>query len=346
MEFSRNLLRLRSRFAPLLALLACVAWLPANIAWGQDTGSWQPATDCPVSQCVPPRPGDDLWMISTRHLGCPKADGSDPGLQYLRYQIGTGWVESSQQVFRQGDAASVPTYIYVHGNRMNFSWAYRRSWTVYHALLAPRATSKIRYVFLAWPSDRIRGLLKDARAKADRTQNDAYYLAWLLSHMSPDVKVGIIAYSFGARISTGALHLHAGGELCGWKLTTPVPPKRSSVHLVTMAAALHSHWMSPGFPHARAPSRMARFLNLYNPTDSTLKRYRFLDECSSPVAMGFTGIYDRAPLGDRISEIDVACHVSRNHKPAQYLCNPQVMDMAWKALRREVEVVVQAPRLP
>ncbi len=326
----------RSIVTARITLLACLALLLTQNLWGHDAGdSSLPTTCCPTPQSVPPRPGDDLWMISTRHLSCLPTDKTDPNLNYQKYEPGLGWVESSHQEFQKsGDKVDAPTYIYVHGNRMDTGWSYRRSWTAYHAI-APRASGKIRFVFWSWPSDRVKGLIKDVRLKADRTQNDSYYLGWLLSEMKPNAKVGILAYSFGARISTGALHLHGDGELCGWKLKKPATDKQRRVKLVTMAAAMHNHWLSGGFPHDRAPKRIEHMRNLYNPCDTSLKRYRFITPCSDPVALGFAGIYDRAPLEGRISEVNVSHLIGGEHSPAQYLCNPTIMSRVWEKLKQE-----------
>src|SRR5262245_58319565 len=74
-----------------------------------------PAEACPTFRV---REQDQIWMVSTRHLGCPSGGKSDPALQVWRYQNGW-WQPASEAEFYATDSADIVTPIYVHGNQID-----------------------------------------------------------------------------------------------------------------------------------------------------------------------------------------------------------------------------------
>jgi hypothetical protein len=88
-----------------------------------------------------------------------------------------------------------------------------------------------------------------------------------------------------------------------------------------LSAAEHDDWLVPGAPHDHAYLRINRLLNLYSSCDPVLKRYRFLDTCTRPEAMGFVGVAGRSRLldgGARLDEFDVCCTLGITHDADAY----------------------------
>ena len=181
--------------------------------------------------------GDQLWSISTRDLDCAEYAGSS-NLRFIfnRFDLATGWQQKSQQEFLDANSADLPTCFYIHGNRLDFSWAQQRVWDAYRGIRATQPSSvALRVVIWSWPSDRVPGLLRDVRTKAARTDSEGYYLASMLSTIDADSKVSLVGHSFGARIATGALHVLGGGTLAGRRLSSPRPDSPPRIRAVLMA---------------------------------------------------------------------------------------------------------------
>jgi hypothetical protein len=280
----------------------------------------------PVQACATfrVRPQDQIWMVSTRHLGCPVGGKYDPPLQVWRYQSGL-WQPSSQAEFYASDSADVVTPIYVHGNQIDSGLAGSYGLTVYFEIVGKLdAEPPARFVIWSWPSDKIKGPLRDVRAKADRSDVDGYYLGRFVAGIRPDVRVGILAYSFGARIASGAMHLLGGGQLCGQMLP---PGPRPPVRVAMWAAAENSDWYLPGRFHGQALAAGSAWFITVNCCDPILVRYRLIEK-SNASAVGYAGIYGRNLLppdvNARIEEVNVSNIVDGEHNWRQYLFSPYI----------------------
>ena len=269
---------------------------------------------------------DDFWLISTRHLGCPDWKGeSTLDLRVSRYAGADEWIESDLEVLFNSEPRL--TVIYVHGNRVSADDAITRGWEAIDALRADPAAPPMRLIIWSWPSDRIHGQVRDVRYKAARTNGEGQYLAWFLSRLDPDASVSLIAYSLGARVVTGALHILGGGTICGQS-----PPlaawegDRNPMQVVLMAAALHNNWLAPGGCHEHFWTYADRLLVIYNSCDPVLKRYRFIEKRGRPAAMGYAGA---AGLGDitddRFEQQDVCRSVGKTHREAANFASTQVI---------------------
>jgi hypothetical protein len=76
----------------------------------------------PVCTTFRVRPQDQIWIVSTRCLGCPAGGPEDPYWQVWRYENGW-WQPSSSAEFYKTDAGGPVTPIYIHGNRYDHSEA-------------------------------------------------------------------------------------------------------------------------------------------------------------------------------------------------------------------------------
>jgi len=280
-----------------------------------------------VCQTFRVRPQDQIWIVSTRHLGCPSAGKYEPALAFWRYEKGS-WQPASAAEFYAADSADLVTPIYVHGNQIDSSLAASYGLSFYFELVGKLDSEPpARFVIWSWPSDQIRGPLRDVRAKAARSDDDAYYLSYFLAHMKPEVRVGLLGYSFGARIESGAMHLLGGGSLLGQSLA---PAPRPQVRVAMWAAAEHNHWYLPGQFHGQALAAADAWCITVNCCDPILARYRWIDKCSDPVAVGYAGIYGRnmlpSDIDARIEEVNVSNIVGREHDWRQYLYSRYIQD--------------------
>jgi hypothetical protein len=280
-----------------------------------------------VCQTFRVRPQDQIWLVSTRHLGCPGPGQYAPALQVWRYASGV-WLPSSEVEFYANDSTDVVTPIYVHGNLIDANLAASYGMSVYFEFMGKLDTEPpARFVIWSWPSDQIRGPLRDVRAKADRSDVDAFYLGRFLAGIRSDVRVGVLGYSFGARIVSGAMELLAGGQMFG--LCLPHAP-RPQVRVAMWAAAEHSFWYQPGQCHGRALAAADAWFITLNYCDPILSRYRWIDRCSRPEAVGHSGIYGRNMLppdvNARIEEVNVSNIVGDEHNWRPYLYSPYIQD--------------------
>jgi hypothetical protein len=258
--------------------------------------------------------------VSTRHLGCGCATVQPPAFQLWRYE-NRQWLPATIAEFYASDSADLVTAFYVHGNRIDHWRALQDGLNVYFQMVGKYDNERpVRFVVWSWASSQIKGQLKDVRAKAARTNVEGYYLARLLEGIQPDVQVGLIGYSFGARIITGGLHLLGGGSLAGRRV--PAGP-RPQLRVALWAAALHNNWLLPGHYHGQALDMADRWLITYNCCDPVLSRYRMLEKCGDPVALGYSGLYGRnrltADQQSRVELMNVTGLVGGTHDMSAYL---------------------------
>jgi hypothetical protein len=296
---------------------------------GEPAHPSQTAASCPpVCQTFRVRPQDEIWVVNTRCLGCPNG-AVEPNWTIWKYDAATPrWLNATAEEFYKHDDKAGVTAAYIHGSQIDTSWALRDGLDVYFQLAGCKDDEPpVRFVIWSWPSDKICGPLKDARAKACRSDTDAYYLARFLDGMQPQVKVGLIGYSLGARIIAGGLHLLGGGVLAGQMAPASDPPK---VRVAFWAAAEHDDWLLPGRYHERALAHADRWFITRNCCDPVLSRYRWLEKCGDPVALGYSGLVGRnlltAEQNARIEELDVTCLVGKSHDLPRYLFSLPIIE--------------------
>ena len=80
-----------------------------------------------------------------------------------------------------------------------------------------------------------------------------------------------MGYSFGARISTGTLHLLGGGSINGRSLPLEPAPNRAPRRAVLLAAAVGRDALAPGHRHSdRRLGQVDRMVITVNPRDRVL----------------------------------------------------------------------------
>jgi hypothetical protein len=280
--------------------------------------------------CHPlPRPQDQLWLVSSRGLGCGDLGARVARLQYWRYDREHSWTRSNLDELLASDDPNVVTTIFVHGNRISRDEAFTKGWTTYRTLVQFADERPVRFVIWSWPSEAVHGLVNDARLKATRTDPAAFYLGWFVDRLNPDVPVSFWGHSFGARIVTGALHLLGGGAINGERLEERLHTNRQPMQTVLLAAALDSDWLLSGHCHGRALSQVASMLLVNNGCDALLKRYHLIyADRGHEQALGYVGLGTSwLPVWDaqKISQTDACCQVGRRHALYLYLASSNLV---------------------
>ncbi len=287
------------------------------------------------------RPQDEVWLVSARNVSC--VDPNDTlHLPTQRYVPGAGWETGELHQLFQPTTPDQITVIFVHGNRVSSGEAASEGRFVYRLLTSQVDDPvSIRFVVWSWPSAQVRGQLRDVRVKAQRTDLGGHSLGWFLQQLSPEQRVSLLGYSFGARIATGGLHVASGGQLAG-RVLAPRDEAAPQARVVLLAAALHNNWLQPGCYHGDALTHVDYLLNLYDCCDPVLKRYPLLYKHSHAQALGFTGM-NMSGLGemaDRIEQRDVCSIVQRSHEAIHYFESARLRQrmqqvLFWHAIERE-----------
>ena len=299
------------RFAAFIVTLCCaMACLP--LAVGAD-----------VEKPFEPRSSDQIWLVNTRGV-CDVSGGS--GWSTARYDAGY-WKGADDNAFLASDDRETVTVIYVHGNRMDSAGAEARGLAIYRELFSSHAGGKVRFVIWSWPSTQIHGLARDVRAKAARSDDEAYLLARFLAPIPENRRVGLIGFSYGARIIGGGLHILGGGQLVGRGMESG---ERASLRIVYWAAAVQNDWLLPGNVHYRAMPLGQSWLNIYTNCDSVLWRFDKVDKCDGSPALGYVGLaggksYLPADLAGRYEDFDVTHLISGEHRSEPYFFQSEII---------------------
>lgn len=280
------------------------------------------------------RPGDRVLLVSTRPVGC----ATDPD----RLAEGTFAAEHADGCWHTTPLDSligsldpnVPIVFYVHGNQIEADHARSRGRDVYRRLVQCRTDDRpIQFVVFSWCSGKVPGLLKDFRVKAARTRPVGYQFAWLMDRMPAGARLGILGYSYGARVSSGAAHVLAGGSLNGLSLERRGNPGPVRLRAVFLAAAYDARWNSPRCYHGQALDSIETLLSTVDPRDPAMKFYKWVPQFDDPPAMGGVG-----PKGltrsqaSRVRLMTVTSSVGKSHDLYDYLAAPGLVRAAWRRL--------------
>ncbi len=235
-----------------------------------------------------------FWELSSRVLpDCPdliaSADGPAANLRVARRE-GAYWHPSSLEnlLVDVNSEKYGRVIVYVHGNWHSPSDSRRRSAIVYAALLR-RSHLPICFISYSWPSERKDGYARDVIGKKHRIDADSYYLADFISCLQPTCKLSFLGFSFGAKVCSGALHLCNGGVLAGRSLGQQnYPPHHMRVSFI--APAFERSALTRCGRYSAALGSIDALVNLYNSRDPILRRFRFFDRNSEPIAAGFAGL--------------------------------------------------------
>lgn len=269
------------------------------------------------------RSSDAVWEISSRNLpDCP-------GLNYeptftVHENADHRWWPQTLDSLRAhiGSHPEQRIVFYIHGNWMPQCDARERAVAVYRRLAGYATDSgPICFISFSWPSERREGFARDVIGKKSRLDTDSYYLALAIERLQLQQSTGFIGFSFGAAVLCGAQHLLAGGNLCGYQLDAS-PSSNLPARISMVAPAFDRQELTVGGRYQRALEEADSVVNLYNSIDPILKRFRFFDRDTSPVAAGFAGLLELrsdAPLASNSTIAQFDCRsIGRTHAELDY----------------------------
>jgi hypothetical protein len=317
------------------ALIVC-AWFCLGLEAVQvqaatiQTAPVQAAREAAPARCVSvPRPGDEIWIVSSRGLGCQAPEKAALRMQYWRYEAGR-WAVSSRDEFLSGPEDLVTSF-FVVGNDFSHSDTVKAGWTAYRGLVREDPDSPhLRFVIWSWPSDRLPGRrLNDAKVKLARTPAASYYMAWLVDQLPDEMPISMSGYSFGARIIMGSLELLAGGRTGCYQLAARQSRQPRRIDAVLIGAAIDNDDFLPGQRFGRSLSQVHQLLVFFNPADRALRFYRFLYGHHVHIeAAGLTGPVGLRRLGaerKKVFAFDVNGDVGRSHGADDYFQSARLL---------------------
>jgi hypothetical protein len=281
------------------------------------------------------RRGEDrLLLISSRALGtrCDARAMAD-GLRCEQRDSNGRWRSAAwSAVLAEFAAEPMPTVIYVHGNRVASGDDKTHGLEFYRWLAARKpADAPLRYVIWSWPSTQIPGRLKDYEVKAARTRPCGWQLAWAIDQLPAETPLAVVGYSYGARVTTGALHVLGGGRLGDLELAERAHPERPPMTVALVAAAVEASWLRPGGFHGKAISQCQTLVLTNNRLDPAMRYYHFSPEGHQEAALGYAGVPGRDSLGDlagRVRTYDLTNSVGRHHALGAYLSSASMLGRA------------------
>lgn len=255
------------------------------------------------------RPGDEVWMLSTRHLST-----RDHSAMTVHRLGATRWNDSTRDRLERSLNRGATIVVYVHGNRMNFQDAADRGRLYYEQLSQSRGAGPLQFVVWSWPSAQIKGQLRDVRAKARRADFEAGLLADFVRTLPRRSPLSLIGYSYGARVISGAL--------TDVSRTSPPTPATQAVFI---APALDVNWLGPGQHQSDAWLAMNRLMVMFNRCDPALKRFACSERCYKPTALGYVGPWWGGNGVGEVESENATGIVGKSHSELLYLGSPYLM---------------------
>jgi len=285
-----------------------------------------------------PAPVTQYWLIDTRSTsGCGDLDAEMSKITYSRLDessSGSHWQATDAAAFQASAVPGVPTVVLIHGNDTDAEWAVRHGNELYCLMKQQAGGCPFRLVVWSWPADRVvKRSRPDVRIKVCRSDVDAYYLARVLQYLPKSSPLSLVGYSLGCRTAAGALHLLAGGPVCGRSLAADIVAAWNAggprpIRVMMLAAAMDANWLEPSCPRGLAPLAVERILVVTNDRDRVLKWYSRLYGPHGPEALGYVGPTGTA--GGKIEVVDVTCEVGPKHDFDRYQeSSPVFRRLAW-----------------
>lgn len=181
-----------------------------------------------------------------------------------------------------------------------------------------------RLVVWTWPSDRIHGMARDARAKAARADGEAYYLASFLSKIPCHCPVSLMGYSFGARCVAGSVHLLGGGTWAGHQIEVD----RANIirpRVVLLAAALPIDWLAPRGSMGRVMSQASQVVSFYNARDPALKMFETFGARDDLLGRKHVSEQSLGVEGNRLLQYNATVNIGKSHNIDDYFDTPSLM---------------------
>ena len=286
-----------------------------------------PSADTPVATDRASNGDDDVWVVSTRRLPDISRLPSHVTFDVERLVPDAAcsrWVRSDLPSLM--DDPQRPLLIFIHGNRYDSADAKSQGLLLARRLAAchPNAPAA-RTVIFSWPSSREGHLLRDSRAKYERSMTEGHYLAWLLGQVEPTRPVAIVAYSYGGLIALEALDHLVGAQRSGRASLQPWIDRPARMHLVLVASAVRQDALAPCGEYRKVLRCIDRLTLLNNTRDQALRFFEFVDPDLGTEALGHENMPARwMPPEVEFVQVDAAPIVGKSHRFPPYLDSPSL----------------------
>lgn len=168
------------------------------------------------------RPGDQLWVISSRELSAPCPTGP---LRVWQYEADAYRERSLEDLAASVSLEpSLPTVVYVHGNFTDAGWALQRGCEFYSSLFPPQpcGPAPVRFVIWSWRTEREAGPVVDYDRKVARAVEEGPRLLETLNAAGPDHPL-MIGYSLGCQVILSALTVPETAPVRPWQVELIAP---------------------------------------------------------------------------------------------------------------------------
>jgi esterase/lipase superfamily enzyme len=286
-----------------------------------------PSADTPVATDRASNGDDDVWVVSTRRLPDISRLPSHVTFDVERLVPDAAcsrWIRSDLPSLM--DDPQRPLLIFIHGNRYDSADAKSQGLLLARRLAAchPNAPAA-RTVIFSWPSSREGHLLRDSRAKYERSMTEGHYLAWLLGQVEPTRPVAIVAYSYGGLIALEALDHLVGAQRSGRDSLQPWIDRPARMHLVLVASAVRQDALAPCGEYRKVLRCIDRLTLLNNTRDQALRFFEFVDPDLGTEALGHENMPARwMPPEVEFVQVDAAPIVGKSHRFPPYLDSPSL----------------------
>lgn len=268
----------------------------------------------------------DVWAVSTRRLPATCAVPTAPDATVERFICGADGDRCGRWI--AADVATLladgkPLVVFIHGNRYSPAEAKQQGLVLAKRCVKATGATSVRTVIYSWPSMQQGILLKDVRAKYDRTFTEGRYLAWLLGQVEPTRDVSIVGYSFGAQITLEALEALVAAEEAGRGDLQPWRDRPGQTNLVFIVPAVRCDALAPRGPYRHAVECVDDVSIIINSRDDALKFFPLIDRDTSLAALGRTGMPRQwIPAHVGFSAVDAHRAIGKQHGLPQYLQSP------------------------
>jgi|TARA_B110000438_G_scaffold262893_1_gene274497 hypothetical protein len=274
----------------------------------------------------------EIWHVSTR--GLSQYDKLERDLNKIEYlQLVSGqWQTRTAEDFNAGQ--DIDTCFLIHGSPASTELVLQVTLDVYQHIRPIIAdANKFRYVIWSWPADRqVGGIVKEFKDQAIRSQPQGFYLAHIIDRCRALNRTLVVGYSMGARVSACALHLLGGGTN---PYTPPLKPQSDhKVTFLTVGGAIDQDWLESGKYFGKALTVVDQYLNVHNPADPLLKRYKKLTpkKMEPGIALGYKGLANIGSLksfGIPTQQMNVTDIAGKSHDIRYITRNANLINEIW-----------------
>ena len=266
-----------------------------------------------ANACV--RPGDEIWLISTRHIETCTDDVN--AVEVIKL-IENDWFKqdfNSLKLAHDSDQ-EIQTIFYSHGNMTDLNWSIVRGLEFYENLFLNRPNGpRVRFVIWSWPSQRETIPLVDALVKSRRAKVEGRSMRAALDALDGQRPL-VIGYSFGGQVVLSAMQAATSNwNGMPYRVTLIAPAlERDYIHCEVDSTAI-----------GESTSEVVAFVNgsdrVIRANSALCRRaYRRSGKCDYCMSSKLTS--DVA-----LNEIDLTGESPKKHAIALYGANPKIVGM-------------------